>query len=169
MVTYSNTALSGKWYAIYTKPRWEKKVQKELDELHIDNYLPLVTTVKQWSDRKKKVEEPLIRSYIFVKVTSQDYYKALNVNGALKYITFQGKAVPIPEKQIGVLKQLIENQVELSVTSEHLQKGQRITLQEGSFKGLEGEIVNIKGNDKLVVKIDSIGYNLIIETKIDGK
>ncbi len=165
---HTNKNLEEKWYAVYTKPRWEKKVQKEFDQLNITNYLPLVTKVKQWSDRKKKVEEPLINSYIFVKIAKKDYYNVLNVNGALKYITFQGKAVPIPEKQIEALHKLIENRVEFSVSSEQFQKGKRITIQEGNFKGLEGEIVNVKGSDRLVVRIDSIGYNLVIETKIDG-
>ena len=78
-----------KWYAIYVKSTNEKKVFKTLDDIGIESFLPLITKMKQWSDRRKKVEEPLFRSYLFVNITLSDYYKVLNVNGVVKFISFE--------------------------------------------------------------------------------
>ena len=75
-----------KWFAIYVKSRSEKKVFKLLEDIGIESFLPLITRVKQWSDRKKKVEEPLFRSYLFVNITLSDYYKVLNTAGARNLI-----------------------------------------------------------------------------------
>ena len=85
-----------KWFAIYVKSRSEKKVLKLLEDIGVESFLPLITRVNQWSDRKKKVEEPLFRSYLFVNIPLSDYYTVLNVNGVVKFITFERKPVPVP-------------------------------------------------------------------------
>ena len=78
-----------KWYALYTKPRAEKKVSSELDFRGFENFLPLQTTIKQWSDRKKKVEIPLFNSYIFVRIDLEKYYyKILEIPGIVKFVKF---------------------------------------------------------------------------------
>ncbi len=151
------------WHALYTRPRWEKKVQRELELQGYEHYLPLVTKMKQWSDRKKKVEEPLIKSYIFVRVSEKEYYDVLNVDGAVAYVTFEGKAAPIPEWQIAAVRKTIENMLPFELTGEKLQPGEHVKIKEGDLKGLEGEILRIKGKDKLVIRIDSVGYSLVVE------
>ncbi len=98
------------WYALYTKSRNEKKVHQLLEEAGIESYLPLIKTLKQWSDRKKWVEEPLFKSYIFVQVQANQYYHVLNIPGIVRYITFEGKAVIVPEKQILAIKQFLNNE-----------------------------------------------------------
>ena len=98
-----------KWFAIYVKSRCEKKVNKQLEDIGVESFLPLITRVKQWSDRKKKVEEPLFRSYLFVHISDGDYYNVLNVNGVVKYICFERKAVEVPENQITAIKCIITN------------------------------------------------------------
>ena len=154
---------SYRWYALYTKSRWEKKVQRELELQGYTHYLPLVTRLKQWSDRKKKVEEPLIKSYIFVKVSEKEYYDVLQIDGAMKYITFEGKAEPIPEWQIEAVKKTVNNHLPFELTGERLQPGEHVKIKEGNLKGLEGEIINIRGKDRLVIRIESVGYSLIVE------
>lgn len=151
------------WYALYTRPRWEKKVQRELELQGYEHYLPLVTRVKQWSDRKKKVEEPLIKSYIFVRVSEKEYYDVLNVDGAVAYVIFEGKAAPIPEWQIDAIRKTIENMLPFELTGEKLQPGEHVKIKEGDLKGLEGEILRIKGKSKLVIRIESVGYSLVVE------
>ncbi len=151
------------WHALYTRPRWEKKVQRELELQGYEHYLPLVTRVKQWSDRKKKVEEPLIKSYIFVRVSEKEYYDVLNVDGAVAYVTFEGKAAPIPEWQIAAVRKTIENMLPFELTGEKLQPGEHVKIKEGDLKGLEGEILRIKGKSKLVIRIESVGYSLVVE------
>ena len=99
---------SKKWFAIYVKSRNEKKVFKQLEDMGIESFLPLITRVKQWSDRKKKVEEPLFRSYIFVKISLKDYYTVLNIPGVVKFVCFEKNPVPVPENQIVAIKQYIK-------------------------------------------------------------
>lgn len=151
------------WHALYTRPRWEKKVRDLLLDQGVEHYLPLVTTVKQWSDRKKKVEEPLIKSYIFVRVSEKEYYDVLNTDGAVKYIAFEGKAAPIPEWQIDAIRKTIDNMLPYELSGERLEPGQHVKIKEGNLKGMEGEILQIKGKTKFIIRIDSVGYNLIVE------
>lgn len=151
------------WYALYTKARWEKKVQRELELQGYTHYLPLVTRLKQWSDRKKKVEEPLLKSYVFVKVSEKEYYDVLMIDGVVKYITFEGKAAPIPEWQIEAIRKTVNNHLPFELTGEKLQPGEHVKIREGDLKGLEGEIINVRGKDRLVIRIESVGYSLIVE------
>lgn len=151
------------WHALYTRPRWEKKVQRELELQGYEHYLPLVTKIKKWSDRKKKVEEPLIKSYIFVRVSEKEYYDVLNLHGAVTYVTFEGKAAAIPDWQIDAVRKTIENMLPFELTGEKLQAGEHVKIKEGDLKGLEGEILRIKGKNKLVIRIESVGYSLVVE------
>lgn len=151
-----------RWYAAYTKPRNEKKVFERLVNSGIEAYLPLQRSLKQWSDRKKIVEEPLFRSYIFVKISSVDYYRVLNTVGIVRYITFEGKAVPIPEKQINLIKQLLEQNVEIESVEEKLEPGTKVEVRFGSLLGLVGELIEHKGVQKVVVRIDHISHSLLV-------
>ena len=156
------------WYALYTKSRWEKKVKRELELQGYEHYLPLVTRLKQWSDRKKKVEEPLIKSYIFVKVSEKEYFDVLNIDGAVAYVSFEGKAEPIPEWQIEAVRKTVNNHLPFHLTGDKLQPGEHVKIKEGSLKGLEGEIINIRGHNRLVIRIESVGYSLVVEMETDN-
>ena len=93
-----------RWYAIYTKSRNEKKVALNLQEKGIEVYLPLLKTLKQWSDRKKWVEEPLFRSYLFVRILDKNYLEVLQTDGVVRFITFRQERVPVPDQQIEAVK-----------------------------------------------------------------
>ena len=151
-----------RWYAVYTKPRNEKKVVKELSIKGITNYCPLVKTLRQWSDRKKMVEEPLFRSYIFVNVSEIEYYDAINTLGVVKYITFGGKAVSIPENQINLIKRTLSQDLDFEVCTKKFKKGEKIEVLHGPLAGLNGEIQTISGKKHLLIRIDNIGYSLLV-------
>lgn len=151
-----------RWYAAYTKPRNEKKVYDRLVSAGIETYLPLQKRLKQWSDRKKMVEEPLFRSYIFVKITQKDYYIVLNTLGLVRYITFEGKAVPIPENQIDQIKQLLEQNIEVEAIDEKLEPGTMVEVKFGSLMGLEGELIEHHGKKKVIVRIEHISHSLLV-------
>ncbi len=150
------------WYVVYTKPRNEKKVSQELDKQGIVHYLPLVKTLRQWSDRKKKVEIPLFNSYVFVFVSSKEYFSVLKVVGVVKFITFSGKAVTIPEKQIDAIKKTLQHELEMEATTEIFKIGQKIEIIEGILAGINGEIITISGKNKFLLRIENIGYSLLI-------
>lgn len=155
------------WYALYTRSRQEKKVYQELIDQNIESYLPLEIKIRQWSDRKKKVEEPMIRSYVFVKSSEKEYYSILNTLGAVRYVTFEGKAAPIPEWQIDAMKKLVEHKLPHHFSDERFMKGEQILINEGPLKGTEGEVVNdSKGKQKVIIRVSNIGYSMVIESPI---
>jgi transcriptional antiterminator RfaH len=144
------------WYAMYTKPRHEKSVMVELDIQGIEAWLPLRRELKQWSDRKKWVEEPLIRSYVFVRAIEKNYYPALNVPGALRYIWFEGKAATIPDKQINILKVLTGSDLPIEALPVNLKPGARVRVRAGSLIGMEGELASVSGTKKVIIRIDHL-------------
>ena len=96
-----------KWYAVYTKPRWEKKIHKLFSEKGLESYCPLNKIRRKWSDRIKIVEEPLFTSYVFVKVDEEEKTKVRTTNGVLNFVYWQGKPAIIKEKEIEVIKKFL--------------------------------------------------------------
>jgi transcription antitermination factor NusG len=150
------------WLAAYTKPRNEKKVYQRLVDAGYETFLPLQKKLKQWSDRKKIVEEPLLRSYIFVRITEKEYYYAIRIPGMVRYVTFEGKAAPIPDKQIDILKMLVGQQVEIEATDEIIEPGERVEIRFGTMTGFEGELVKHKGKNKVIIKLDHVSHLLLV-------
>jgi len=153
---------SRNWYAVYTKPRYEKKLTKYLIDKGIEAYLPLSKTIRQWSDRKKIVEVPLMSSYVFVNVIPDQYYEVLNTPGAVKYIWFGGKPAIIPAKQIETLKLIIDSDLEVNCVSGIIPKGSIIKVASGPLKGLSGELLTYAGKHKVIVRIDHLDKVLMI-------
>jgi transcription antitermination factor NusG len=151
------------WYAVYVKSRTEKKVAIEFKYEDIDYYLPIIKRLKQWSDRKKWVEEPLFRSYVFVNIEPKDYYKVLQVQGAVKYISFEGHAVPIPEPQINAIKYYLEETDPENYDELSWKKGQKVEVISGSMTGLLGQLIELRGKHIVKVEIETVGSSLLIQ------
>jgi transcription antitermination factor NusG len=111
------------WYVVYTRPHHEKKVYKQLQQEKIDAFLPLQTTLRYWSYRTKRVSEPLFNCYLFVYISTKEYYTVLNVPGIVNYITFEGKAATISKNQIKLIKNILEQDIETEEVSVIIQKG----------------------------------------------
>lgn len=152
------------WYALYTRSRAEKKVLIELQEMGVQAYLPLINTLRQWSDRKKKVEVPLIPGYIFVKTELKQIPGVLSIDAAIKIIAFEGKYVSIPENQIKAIQTLIEKGYNISASDRKIEKGDSVKIASGALKGLKGEVLESSGGRKFILRIE-IGYTLIINLK----
>jgi len=155
--------LNSSWYAIYTKARNEKKVHERLTEQGVESYLPLVKTLRQWSDRKKWVEVPLLSSYVFVRVPQFQLREIIQVDGAAKYISFEGKPAAIPEKQIDNLRLLVNGEADIEVTGERLSPGDPVEVTTGSLRGLTGELIKINNKNKVIVRIDRLDINLVVK------
>ena len=149
------------WFALYVRPRSEKKVLSQLSEQGIEAYLPLVTNIKQWSDRRKKVEEPLFKSYVFVHSNAKEYITVLNVYGVIKYVTFERKPVVVPDNQILAIKKFVndfEHGEEYKMqNNEELKVGQTVRIINGPMKGLMGKLETIYNKRHLIVYIDVVG------------
>lgn len=148
------------WYALYTRSRTEKKVSLELEKNGIEVFLPIRRSLKQWSDRKKWVEEPLIRSYVFVRISEREYSKVVQTLGIVRFITFSGKAAMIPDWQIDSLRLLISSGLELQVSNEHFKPGDPVEIVSGSLAGFKGEILEVKGKKQVFLRISHLGYML---------
>lgn len=150
------------WYAVYCRSRFEKKAFELLTELGIETFLPLVKTLKQWSDRRKWVEVPLFRSYIFVHIIPKEYLKVLNTDGIVRFITFEGKAVPIPPKQITAIRHFLNTEEDQNLSPDELTIGNVVEIQRGSLMGLKGNLVDIQGKKKVKIEIEAIGKSIFI-------
>jgi len=151
-----------KWYPVYTHPKAEKKAHMALVNKGIDAYLPLRRQLKRWSDRKKWIDEPLIKSYIFVRIAQREQTEVLMTKGITRFIYFGGKVTSMPDKQIEDLKLLLASPVELEVTEENLLPGEKIILKAGPLKGMTGEIISYRSQKQLALRLESLGCSVII-------
>jgi transcriptional antiterminator RfaH len=161
--TIKTTKSEDKWYALYTRPRAEKLVFARLVEAGIETFLPLQKTYKMWSDRKKLVEKPLLSSYIFVKTSKKSFPKVYKTNGVVKFVSFEGQPVSIPQNQIDNLRLLIDSDAEIEVTSDKFAQGDNVEVINGSLIGLTGELIRIGSKNRVVVRIDRLDQNLILK------
>ena len=150
------------WYAYYTRSRAEKAALARLQQQGIDAFLPLYTVEKQWSDRKKRVEEPLIRGYIFARPDSHQYHTVLNTFGIVSCLWYDGKPALIPDAQIEVLRQVMKEKMEIEPAPALLFPGQLVTVLGGPLKGREAELVQMAGKHKIVIRIDHIDKSLLV-------
>lgn len=157
-----------KWYALYTKPRWEKKVSKVLDQKGIECWCPVQKISKQWSDRKKIIEEPLFKSYVFVYIDEGDKSKVKMTNGILNFVHYMGKPAVIRDEEIALIKRyLSESEACISVQSiSSLDEHTRIKVNQGIFMDSTGTILK-GGRKKVYVKLESLDQVMIVEFPIE--
>lgn len=151
-----------KWYAVYTNPRAEKKTFQLLKQRGINVYLPLLKVLKQWSDRRKWVEEPMFKSYLFVNVSEREYLDVLQVQGVVKYISFSGKAAVIRDEQIEVIQLLLSSEAELEITDHQFKKGELVHIKAGPFLGLQGELIEMQSSKRFLVRFDQLGKSIVL-------
>ena len=157
------------WHVVYVKSRAEKKAEIELRHKNIETYLPLQRKLRQWSDRKKWVEMPLISGYLFVFVSRKEYDTVLQSNYVVSYVRFEGKSAIIPEKQIESLKIMLRQEnLEIDVTPQKFEIGQRIEVISGPLIGVTGKLINLKGKNKVAVILEQLGYSAVIEISTEN-
>jgi transcription antitermination factor NusG len=150
------------WYALYTKPRHEFKAEKDLLAAGLEYYLPTVTTLKQWSDRKKKVTEPLFRGYIFFYGDESERYEALQSPAILSTVNWKGVPARIPDWEIENLRILLTEKPEVFV-GEKIQKGTRVKIVEGPFSGVEGIVFdNSQSERMLAITVDLLNRSVLV-------
>ena len=154
------------WYAVYVRSRSEKKAAKYLEDIsgytdvyHIEAYCPMVEYIRQWSDRKKKIETPLFTSYIFVRIATQkDYDKVLENPYVVKFIWFNGIPCAIPDTQIEAIRRYVNeyNGVDELPSRDDYRKGQLVRVINGPMKGLVGRLSEVDSK-RLIVLIEGVG------------
>lgn len=144
---------------MYTRPRWEKKIAQKLEARGYEAYCPLNRVVRQWSDRKKTVLEPLFKGYVFVQVSEEDKWKIREIDGILNYVYWNGKPGIIQEKEIETIKRFLNQFSDVEVTEYKLTQESRVRIKAGILLNYEGTVIELQGN-KAVVKIESMGIQL---------
>lgn len=147
------------WHAIYTKPRSEKKVAERLSGEDFEVYCPMIKTLRQWSDRKKKVLLPLFPGYVFVRVSKADHPRVLQDYGVLNFVYWLGKPAIVRENEIAAIKEIALHGNEINITHDKFEKGQLVTIPDGPFKGLSGKIDKLDKR-KIIVLVEKLGYTV---------
>ncbi len=152
------------WYALYTNPRNEKKAADELRLKGYEVYLPLITTVRQWSDRKKKVQLPLFNSYLFILTDYEKFHTdILSVLGVVKFVRIGKEIATLREEQIQYIKTFLTHEAELQVVSNtNFTLGETISISEGPFKGMTGRLAEYRKANYFAVEIEQLGANLLV-------
>ncbi len=163
-----NQTLQKQWHVIYTRSRAEKKVQIELSIKDIENFLPMQKRLRQWKDRKKWVEMPLMSGYCFVNITRKEYDTVLQTVNVVGYVRFEGKAAIVPENQINSLKLMLKQfDFEVNVTNENFEPGRKVEVVEGPMIGLRGELVKAQGKNKFIIRFNEINSVFSVEIPAD--
>jgi transcription antitermination factor NusG len=150
------------WYALYTKPRHEKKVNQLLLEKNQEVYLPVIARISQWKDRKKKVDEPLFKSYIFSNFKYKYRFDVLQTDGVVKIVNFHGEPAVVPDWQIESLKKMLEFPQTLRLEN-FIRTGELAEVIAGPLAGMKGTVLRRKGTSRLVLTIDGIMQSVSVE------
>jgi transcription antitermination factor NusG len=151
-----------RWYALYTRSRYEKKVDLDLRSRGIESYLPLVQEVHCWSDRKKKVWEPLFRGYVFVRTDLREKVSILQTPGVVRFVGIRHVPSSIPDEQINWIR-ILTNAPDALRRETYLAVGETVRITAGPFRGVEGFIVRVKDCTRVVISLAAIAQSVSVE------
>jgi transcription antitermination factor NusG len=156
--------LAPKWYALYTRSRFEKKMLGELTDRRIEVFLPMREVLSRWKDRKKRIWVPLFPGYIFVNQvdTPENRYRILNIPGAVRFVGFEGHANPVPEEQIVSVRRFLEASIAIDPYP-YVQVGSRVEVIAGPLKGIRGILAEKRGRFRFVIQVDLIRQAVAVE------
>ncbi len=147
------------WYAVHTRPRWEKKVASLLQDKGIENYCPLNKVMRQWSDRKKTILEPLFKGYVFVQVDEAAKWELLTINGIVNYVHWLGKPAKIQNSEIDTIRRFLHEFEDIEVTENNMVVNKTVQVKQGVLMNYRGIVLELNGN-KAKVRIESMGIQL---------
>ena len=156
--------MNEKWHAVYTRPRWEKKVAENLSVRNFVNYCPVNRVVKQWSDRKKIIYEPLFTSYVFVHVTEKQHSEIRQIDGILNFVYWLGKPAIIKEAEIETIKVFLNEYGHVRLEKANFNINDTIKIIRGPLIERDGIVVAVKSNT-LKVALPSLGYLMYAEVE----
>lgn len=156
------------WYVIYTRPRWEKKVDRLLKQQDIESYCPIRKVTNQWADRKKEVELPLFSSYVFVRITQREEYRVRQTLGVLNFIYYMARPAIIRDSVIEKIKHFTGICPDAEVVNlQEISVGDRIRVKNGIFYNQEGTVIKVQGKQVLMV-FDHLNCSLISHVPVSN-
>jgi len=151
------------WYVLYTAPKKEKVLSTLFQKNEIEHYLPLRVELRQWSDRKKKVEMVLFPSYIFVRIEKENFYDVLKFDGAVRFIHLEGKPAAVRDTDIEAIKRFLSLGIHFDIETDEIIAGKKVKIMGGPLIDLEGECVSDSNAEYFVIRIDAINQNLKVK------
>jgi transcription antitermination factor NusG len=151
------------WYAVWSRSRHEKMVASALTNVGVTTFLPLVSEMHRWSDRRKSVDVPLFPGYVFVQIpnSAEAQLQVLKTSGVVQFVGNRQGAVPIQDKEINDVRAVLERRVSFSPYP-FLQLGQRVRICGGALDGIEGVLIGRDSASKLVISIELIQRSLAL-------
>jgi len=156
-----------KWFALYTRARWEKKVSEILTRKKIENYCPINKVVRQWSDRKKIVYEPLFTSYVFVRISESDITRLKQTQGVINFIYWLGKPAVIRDSEIDSIRNFLSEHVNIKLEKSPINANDKVRVLSGPLMELEGEVLSVKSRT-VKVALPSLGYLMFAEVEMEN-
>jgi len=151
------------WIAVYTRPRWEKTVAAQLQEQGIQSYVPIQRVLRQWSDRNKTVEVPLLPSYVLVRLAPNNYHRVYQVHGIIRIVMFRGRVATIQQSEIDLLKRLEETQAPVTFSSTLLQTNDFVRITHGPFEGYHGKVIRSTDGCRVALEIEQLSCAFLVE------
>jgi len=152
-----------KWFVVYTRPRAEQKSAQELEKLGVEVYCPVITELRQWSDRSKKVKSPLFKSYIFVRLKEPDRATVFSVPSVVRFLTWLGKPAVVKDQEIETIREWLNNDVYEAPQVHSLSPGDQVKIHQGALKGRSGIIQEV-GKREVRLVLESLGF--VVTTRI---
>lgn len=158
-------AHKAKWFAVYTRYKREKLVNKRLQQKGIESFLPLQQFTRYYTRKIKKVELPLISCYVFTKITKQAYVPVLETSDVVGFVKIANNLISIPEKEINVMRRIVGEQIEAEVLPSTILEGDRVEVVTGPLTGLEGYLVEKRNTNNFVIALEHLGYSLCMQVQ----
>lgn len=152
-----------KWIVAYTRSRHEHVAGRNLSDKNISVYIPYKTELRQWSDRKKLVTEPMFRSYVFVYANTREYCTALFTPGVIRFICNNGKPLEVSSTDMDLIRKAASSGIKVDAEPARFIPGEKVLITKGTLKGLTGILVEIRGKHKVVVLLESLAMHLLVE------
>jgi transcriptional antiterminator NusG len=153
-----------RWYAVYTRPRWEKKVSDLLTRKNVENYCPLNKVVRQWADRKKLVNEPLFSCYVFVLASENEHLAIKQTDGIINFVHWLGHPAVIKNEEIEYLKTFLLEHHDVKLEKIQVNINDKIRINSGPLMTLEGDVLEVK-RKTIKVCLPSLGYAMVAEVR----
>ena len=156
-----------KWYVLYTRPNAEKRACLDLQKIGFESYVPLQKELRHWKDRKRWLETPLFKSYVFIKSNNKDRERVFKVNGILRYVSFNGQPAKLKEEEIEKIKLLYKSESKITIDFNDLEIKQDILICEGPLMGLRAKLANVKKHSKIQIYIEGLSCfaSILLDTQ----
>jgi transcription antitermination factor NusG len=153
------------WYAVHTRYKSEKIVQRMLTRKHIESYLPLQKRFRRHGTKMLMSEIPLISCYIFVKITKADYVKVLETEYVVGFVRFAKDIYPIPDEELNLMHRIVDGSTDVVVEKNTFYEGETVEIATGNLAGLTGKLIEIEGKNRVLVELETIGFTLQISVE----